>query len=357
MATFSLFSGIGVLLVVIIVFGLILGLVKNQGVWFYILFSFLGLISLVGVSATTEGLSDLLWGTKGALVLPRSFMNIIPAAVLLYGPISDIINREIVSGIPTYTSFFFLLLVRIMSLMFTQNLPSDSGTGQDIWCTLPGFEWLENPFFPSSVFSTVLVSLYYIYWSGYTSTEKRLSVTAGGLTAIALSFAQFALGGCSSFYMSIAGQGMWANFVLATGLGAAISGMLYGGFVNDGTKNPFNAGSYTSGSGSIPDPSPPSPPSPRPRPPGSRLYGDCPDGYQELNDSSCIKCAAAYASVIDGKCVSNDPRYTPPNPPVIIPKPRTRNPIQNTSSAPSGDEQTFVAELYKNGQLITEISK
>lgn len=292
MATFSLFSGIGVLLVVIIVFGLILGLVKNQGVWFYILFSFLGLISLVGVSATTEGLSDLLWGTKGALVLPRSFMNIIPAAVLLYGPISDIIHREIVSGIPAYTSFFFLLLVRIFSLVFTQNLPSDSGTGQDIWCTLPGFEWLENPFFPSSVFSTVLVSLYYIYWSGHTDSGKGNSVVAGGLTAIALSFAQFALGGCSSFYMSIAGQGMWANFALATGLGAAISGMLYGGFVNDGTKNPF----YSNRS-SVPS---------------------------------------------DAKKLSSTPLA--PTPP-------------NTSSAPSGDEQTFVAELYKNGELITEISK
>jgi hypothetical protein len=294
MATFSLFSGIGVLLVVIIVFGLILGLVKNQGIWFYILFSFLGLISLVGVSATTEGLSDLLWGTKGALVLPRSFMNIIPAAVLLYGPISDIIHREIVSGIPTYTSFFFLLLVRIISLAVTTNLPSDSGTGQDIWCTLPGFEWLENPFFPSSIFSTVLVSLYYIYWSGHTDSGKGYSVVAGGLTAIALSFAQFALGGCSSFYMSIGGQGMWANFAIATGLGAAISAILYRSFSDDGNKNPF----YSNRGPDLPFPD-----------------------SKKLGSTQSV-----------------------PIPP-------------NTSSAPSGDEQTFVAELYKNGELITEISK
>jgi hypothetical protein len=297
MAIFSFYTGIGVLLSLILTFGLVLGLVKGQGTWFYILFSLLLFVSLAGVSSMTEELGNFLWGVKGALVLPQSFLNILPVSIFLYGPVSDLIHNEVVSGIPAYTSFFFLLLIRIISIFFTRNLPTDSGTGQDIWCTLPGFEWLENPFFPSSVFTTIAISTYYMCWTIFTDSDKKSIILSGGFTAIALSLAQYAFGNCSSFYVPLGGQGMWANLLLSMFLGTIIGTALYSAYWSDGSKNPFW-------------------------------------GNPQSKNGSATK--------------NNNPISTS----------NLVSEVPNTSSAPSGDEQTFVAELYKNGQLVAEnISK
>jgi hypothetical protein len=294
MAVFNTLSGVLILIADIVIYALLVGLVKDQGGWFVVSITLVWLSILIGVSAVTEGLGELLWGKNGVLILPQSFMNILPAAVLLYGPVSDLIKYEVVSGIPAYASFFFLLLVRIVSLMYTSKLPSDGGTVQEIWCTLPGFEWLENPFFPSSVFTTWTITVYYMCWTLFTDSNKKSMVLAGGFTAIALSFAQFAFGRCSSYYMSLGGQGMWANLLVSSALGTIMGSSLYGAFWTNASKNPF--------------------------------YGN---PYSNAGTSGVTKSQVSAT-----------------------------NPVPMTTEAPSGEEQTFVAELYKNGQLVTEdISK
>jgi hypothetical protein len=115
MAVFNTLSGVLILIADIVIYALLVGLVKDQGGWFVVSITLVWLSILIGVSAVTEGLGELLWGKNGVLILPQSFMNILPAAVLLYGPVSDLIKYEVVSGIPAYASFFFLLLYLVMN--------------------------------------------------------------------------------------------------------------------------------------------------------------------------------------------------------------------------------------------------
>jgi hypothetical protein len=248
-------------------------------------------------------------------------VNIAPISLLLFGPILDLINRplQVISSLPSVLVFGTLIIGKLfeISRFGLSTYAKTAGTNETgIWCTLPGLEWFENKFFPSSLFTVSLLLTYYTIWS------FRLYGFSGGSIAflcvnvffpLMLSVMLFKFGpGCSDFYV----YGT-SSILLAIGLGVVFS--LLAGFLTPISFNPFitmNSGGGGGGGGG--------------RVPGSEIAASGTTPWDPTGKNLCQTGTVWDNSV--QRCI----------------------PI--TSSAPSGQEQTFVAELYKNGQLVSSES-
>jgi hypothetical protein len=281
----------------------------------------------------------------------KVLLNILPISLFTFGIVSDMINLEMRRSIPTIAAFLTLFIARIATInsanfpLFAEQSQSNSNA---YWCSLPGLEFFENPVFPSSMLSTTIIAFYYIWWS--IGTPKAVLISAIMLFSWASTFVQFILGDCANIYYPIMYfTGNFGILFQTTLLGLAISGFLYGLIwgvyrsldplvglripglpLSSSTPIIFGnascpSGTYDDGSGNCVGPSP------NPTCPVGRKWFEadsigpagcrCPNGTLPDSSGSC-----PYAS--------------------------------NQTGVPSGGDQTFVAELYKNGQLVTDsISK
>lgn len=304
-------------------------------------------------------------GPLGLMV--KSFFNIIPFGLFSFGIVSDMIFQEVKMSIPSYAIITVMIILRALTgfaqtagwIPSSFSTPGPSDTNQ-LWCSLPGLEFLENAFVPSSVFSSMTVLFYYLWWAVNTGQHVQ-SIGITTLIVMSTTTVQFVMGKCTPLFMNfLPGAGALGVLFPTWLLSMFVSGMVFSLVLGiDRSKNPLsNIPASTSGSGSTsanfvcPNGADTNGQCLGPSS-GPGGFGSCPDGYLVLNDTTCIKCASAFASVIDGKCVSNDPRYTPPNPP------ETKNKSGSYTSPvkPVSSEQTFVAELYKDGELVKTISK
>jgi hypothetical protein len=307
-------------------------------------------------------------GPLGLMV--KSFFNIIPFGLFSFGIVSDMIFQEVKMSIPSYAVITVMIILRALTgfaqtagwIPSSFSTPGPSDTNQ-LWCSLPGLEFLENAFVPSSVFSSMTVLFYYLWWAVNTGQHVQ-SIGITTLIVMSTTTVQFVLGKCTPLFMNfLPGAGALGVLFPTWLLSMFVSGMVFSLVLGiDRSKNPLSNIPAPASSGSSPCPNgadnngqclgPNS---------GAGLLGQCPDGYLPLDTNSCIQCASAFASVIGGKCVSNDPRYTVPDPPVIVNRSGAHKPIpgKDADKKPSSlaSEQTFVAELYKDGELVKTISK
>jgi hypothetical protein len=282
--------------------------------------------------------------------LANLVLNIVPISLFGFGIVADIIKTEVRASIPTLAAFFSLILLRIGFLTQSATFPLFASSQAETntatyWCSLPGLEFLENPVFPGSVLSTTIIAFYYIWWA--INTPNQLVVVSYMMFAYAASLVQFTFGNCSSLYyplFSLFGPGS-SVLLQTTLLGLVISGFVYGLVYGvSRTSDPLaglripafpgtpvtptisgNAscpvGTYDDGSGNCIPPTP---------------NTTCPVGQKffEADSIGPAGCRCPNGSLpINGGCPYNS---------------------SNQSGVPQQGEQTFVAELYKNGQLVTD---
>ena len=323
-------------------------------------FSLLGIVSTLFVIIIYRGYfkaESVSSAGNSILVYFIGLIKLVPIGLFLVGPIADTINgKQAISSIPTIATFITMIILKLISVFmggpeFAQNLSSDNSNGA--WCTLPGLEFFENPFFPSSFLASTIIGFYYLFWSLKIDKQQMFIGSILGI-AILSSFIQFTFGGCAPYYKTFFGYGGIETALLSIILGVIVAGITFasstvGGMQNNpfyGLTNNLTLSNLGPGidpnSGTIPQPSQNA----------GFAYGSCPPGFLVLDEANCIQCSSAFAQVMNGQCISTDPRYTPPDPPVIKPKSGTRQ--YNQSGGTQEGEQTFVAELYKNGQIVTE---
>jgi hypothetical protein len=291
------------------------------GILFYLYQN--GTFNVLGSGASSYG-GNLLF------LLLTFVVNIAPISLLLFGPILDLINRpsQVITSLPSVLVFGTLIIGKLfdISRFGLSTYAKTAGTNETgIWCTLPGLEWFENKFFPSSLFTVSLLLTYYTIWSlrlyGFSGSSIAF-LCVNVFFPLTLAVMLFKFGpGCSDFY--VFGT---SSILLAIGLGVVFS--LLAGFLTPISFNPFitmNSGGGGGGGGGTPII------------PGSAT---CPAGQEystgDSSGSAGCRCINSKLPPINGRCYSQE------------------NP--NQSSAPSGQEQTFVAELYKNGQLVSSES-
>jgi len=289
-----------------------------------------------------------------ALVLTK----VLPIGFLMTGPIIDIINSKgVVSSIPTLASLATLLIFKGISMIwapvpFFDSLTSDNS---GFWCTLPGFEYFENPFLPSSILTSTIIGFYYVFWASKIN-QQILPVSAVAGTAILGSVMQFQLGGCSPYYKTIFGYGGAETILLSLLVGTIVAGITFGSSTAGGMQNnplfgftaaapvPGPGGKPACPSGTFPDPS---------------TGNCCPVGsYWDLSTQTCKTTSPNPTCPVGQKYFEADstgpagcrcPNGSMPDSNGGCPS----SVSSNQSGAPQG-EQTFVAELYKNGQMITQ---
>jgi len=232
--------------------------------------------------------------------------NVMPFSILAYGFAGDAINQEFRLSIPSIAAFASIVIIGPLSQVFAKytggNLDTQDTSGL-MWCTIPGLEGAESPYFPTAFISTSIIAFYYLCWAWHTSKSSESILLAFGLIWLA-QFATFIMGDCSVSYKPLFSGSVLINIIISTVIGIAIGAISFGGASTNPSLNPYNlpGGSTNGGSGGL----------------VPTKLSKCPDG----------------SVPIDGKCPY---------------KTGHSYPVQD-----GGDENTFVAELYKNGQLVTQ---
>lgn len=260
--------------------------------------------------------------------IPTTFVtfiaNMMPFALLAYGIAGDVVNQEGPRlSIPSITAVLSILIVGIGTQMFATNSGADlsaQDTSGLMWCTIPGLEGVESPYFPTAFMSTAIIGFYYLCWSWHIGRPSISTLLAFGIVWIAQLFTFF-FGECQLSYKPVFGN-IFFNILMSTGVGIAIGAIAFASSFSNPRQNPFNSPGSSGGGGGG----------------GAR----CPNGdaieFNEDNQPVCkntgglAKCPDGSVP-IDGKCP-----FSP----------------KKTLAVQGGDENTFVAELYKNGQLVTD---
>jgi hypothetical protein len=264
--------------------------------------------------------------------------NLLPFALLTYGFAGDFINQEFRLSAPSIGAFLAMLIVGLGGQAYagTQGVDlSAQDTSGLLWCTIPGMENAESPWIPTAFISTATIAFYYLFWAWHTNRAYR-GMIQGFFCVLVVQLIAFALGGCSASYIPLVGNGtinilLAIVFGFATALITYLSTSLAGGLKYDPFPTSTTAGGAGgSGGGSGGNSTG-----------GFGGYGTaCPPGQQKTERQFCVSCPSTCV-VVGEKCVCDD------NSP-------GRGPGRGTSQQVQDTENTFVAELYKNGQLVTD---
>lgn len=249
--------------------------------------------------------------------------NLLPFALLTYGFAGDFINQEYLTprlSAPSIGAFLAMLIVGLGGQAYagTQGVDiSAQDTSGLLWCTIPGMENAESPWIPTAFISTATIAFYYLFWAWHTNRAYR-GMLFGFLAVLFVQSMAFGLGGCSNSYMPLFGNSVFNIFAavligIITALITYLSTSLAGGIKYD----PFPTSTTAGGAG------------------GTGGGGNSTGGFGTACPSNCV--------VVGENCVCDD------NSP-------SRGPGHHRTSqaVQEGDENTFVAELYKNGQLVTD---
>jgi hypothetical protein len=201
------------------------------------------------------------------------------------------------------------------------------------WCTLPGFEWLENPLFPSSVFASITITAYFLYWAKIGSYQH---FTIGIFMAFVLvsNIIGFTFGQCAGYYKNLF-PWLYSFGVLFTTcvMSFAVAGIIFLSVYSDQSKNPLSSlGSSASGGDSSSSGSSG----------GSGGFGTtCPPGQLRTEKQFCIPCDSATSFVVGEQCV---------------PKGSDKSSVSsNQTPADNGLGQLVEVKAYKNGVEVTDV--
>jgi len=269
--------------------------------------AFIVLVTTIGIFMVSFGLfrnKDSF--PPGLLDIPLALVtflgNLMPFALIAYGIAGDMINQDGVRlSIPSIAALGSIFVVGITSKIIATNGGVDLSkqeTGGLVWCTIPGLESVESPYFPTAIMSTAIIGFYYMCWAW--STPSRLSWPLGLFFSIVylVQLLAFMNGECAASYIPPFG-GIVGSILISTVLGILIGTISWASTGKQTKFSPFNIplGSPSGASGST-----------------------CLPGYREVQ-GACVE-----ATTTGG----------------------------HSQQVQGGDENTFVAELYKNGQLVTD---
>jgi len=245
-------------------------------------------------------------------VIPKFLVNILPISFFIYGFVADMFKGEFKSSLPSVIALGCISLFKLadtFSSSGTAALPSGASLNDSgVWCTLPGLEFLENPWIPTSLFTFSLIIFYYALMAWETPSTGTLNLYLWGIGAVgsAAIMTMNTQAGCSNYYVWTFSSLL--SLLLGAGLGSLSAWLV-------ATTNP-SLNPFLTSSGS-----------------GDR-------GIAGTGSTSWDPTQPATGKVT-----------CPPNQVYL---PATGTCVKTPqSSPPTGDEQTFVAELYKNGQLIS----
>lgn len=293
-------------------------------------------------------------GPLGLMV--KSFFNIIPFGLFSFGIVSDMIFQEVKMSIPSYAIITVMIILRALTgfaqtagwIPSSFSTPGPSDTNQ-LWCSLPGLEFLENAFVPSSVFSSMTVLFYYLWWAVNTGQHVH-SIGITTLIVMSTTTVQFVMGKCTPLFMNfLPGAGALGVLFPTWLLSMFVSGMVFSLVLGiDRSKNPLSNIPASAGSG-----------------PGFTISGSsCPNGAD--TNGQCLAPepeTSDYGCAIPGKFLPHNPgeRKVPVCKPGCVLDSsgfRCKTILGGDKETPrSASEQTFVAELYKDGELVKTISK
>jgi hypothetical protein len=226
--------------------------------------------------------------------------NVMPFALIMYGFSGALINQELRLAIPSIAAvgsiFVFGVISQIVAKYGGTNLSAQDSSGK-LWCSIPGLESVESPYFPTAIMSTCIISAYYMGWAWSTGYKSSMPLLISFLVILVIQSIIFLAGECLSSYIPPFGSSLMI-FLIPVLLGLAIGGISFASTGQRSDLNPFN----------IPLSSP------------AAAVPTCPSGGAPVNGICPNTGGSGYSQQVQG----------------------------------GGDENTFVAELYKNGQLVTD---
>jgi len=226
------------------------------------------------------------------------FANILPFTILIYGIAGDIINQTGVKlALPSIVALVSMTALGIGGQLWGSyagglNLNTEETYGS-FWCTIPGLERLESPYIPTAFLATSLIAFYYLTWAWAINIPSGKLATFFGITLV-VQLSSYLMGGCSQSYASIAGPGGLLNVIIPIIIGVVLGSVTAGSaMATNESKAHYNPFTPTANGAT-----------------GGGLQGSGQPPPKDVSGHS--------------------------------------QPVQD-----GGDENTFVAELYKNGELVT----
>jgi hypothetical protein len=233
-----------------------------------------------------------------------SIASFVPFGMLMYGFISDMFNQEFRNSFVSLMALGGIAVSWLLGLAFSRNqqldlspMNSNASLAESGWCTLPGLEAFESPIFPMSFVSSSTIIFFYLL-SGFIIRGggwfPNQSLVIGSLITLTMQVMSFYAGGCRESYFPLFGS------TVNNLLGAILFGCIIGGL------------SFLLVSGPLPQ-------------------------YQPFQGFK--------PGVVPGTTPSNGKGYGSTGP--------ASEPNSATCSADPGDDNAYVATLYKNGQEVT----
>jgi hypothetical protein len=284
----------------------------------------------------------------------QMLINLMPISLFTYGFVTDTIHQEVRGSIPSIAVLLSLLVGRVVTSirgglsLFQDQSESNSSV---FWCSLPGLEYLENPYFPSTLFSSLTIGMYYLWWALHGgSTNQQIIIGSIVAFSVASAFVQFTLGGCSNLYYALipikaGGMGVILQTVLVSALlSASLWGLIQGVYPE---KNPLASLGIpqSSGNKTCPGQNPP-----------DKNGNCCPIGTMPDSGGNCSAPTPNTTCPVGQKYFEADStgpagcRCPNGNLPVNGSCPYS----SNQSAAPSSSDQIVEARAYKNGVEVTQ---
>jgi hypothetical protein len=294
-------------------------------------FAGIGVIAVLAAGAaafSNSGISAPAATTSMVTAIVAFVANVLPFALLAYGLIGDLILGSYRLSIPSLASLGSIFIVGFASRLFATGYLNKDLSNQDTygstWCTLPGLEVLESPWLPTAFLSTGLIATYYLSWigDGNGSLTQPLSVFA---IIWGIQLTSFLATDCASSYFPLLFGSVFPNIIASTALGCILGLVTFSIVRKNAAYNPMEIrisaeapNYYNFGETNVQCPA------------GTKPAGDhtCKEGFENKG----VVCQIGY-EMNDGKCVPSSTGRS--------------HPVQ------AGEASTFVAEIYKNGKLIT----
>jgi hypothetical protein len=189
-------------------------------------------------------------------------------------------------------------------------------------CSLPGFEWLENTVAPQGIVMSMTV-LWYLLIELWDTGRTSQSLALGVVTGIV-----FIVQGAVLYKNNCLAPYKYGIYSILISLVMAVTFASSSYFIQ---KSFLSGGSSGSTPPPVPPTPPPVPPTPSPVPATPTTFGpQCPDGT--VIDSSKTMCLPILTGAFGKKVSVGGP---------------------NNTSAPVNDDDQFVCEAYKDGELVT----
>jgi hypothetical protein len=296
--------------------------------------AFISVITIVGVLAGGVGLYKYKeYLPAGVLEIPLALVtflgNLMPLSLIAYGFAGDIINQDgFRLAIPSVAAVLSIFVVGVSSKVFAIRAGkqlSEQDTSGLVWCTIPGLEQVESPYFPTAFMSTMVIAFYYMCWSWSTPGKTAWPLAMMFSIVYAVQFLAFMNGECSASYIPPFG-GILGSILISSLIGATIGTIAWASTGKSIQYSPFNiplGSSAASGSTCLPG--------------ETTIANGCREKFTEhfSSDGKKIRCDPGYIES-SGSCVEASTTGG------------------HSQKVQDGDENTFVAELYRNGQLVTQ---